>query len=49
MYVAGLESVGRLESDPGPAVRETLGMASMDVLESVVGSGREQVVTKEGA
>ena len=42
MYVAGLESVGRLESDPGPAVRETLGMASMDVLESVVGSGREQ-------
>lgn len=42
MCVAGLESVGRLQSDPGPAVRETLGMASMGVLESVAGSGREQ-------
>lgn len=42
MYVAEWESVVRLRSEPGPAVRETLGMELTDVFESVVDSGREQ-------
>lgn len=43
MHVAELESVVRLRSDPGTAVRETLGMELKDGLESVADSGREQV------
>lgn len=42
MYVVELESVVRLESEPGAAVQETPGMELMDVLESVVDSGHEQ-------
>lgn len=42
MYVAELESVVKLQSEPGIAVQETPGMELMDIFESVVDFGREQ-------
>lgn len=42
MWGMEVEPAVKLESEPGAAVQESLGMELMDVFESVVGSGHEQ-------